>query len=227
MHRDLKSPNLLVDQHFNVKIAGTHLFTEWKRTYVLSWRTIDFGLARIKASLMTSNLGTCQYMAPGSSLFSFFSFFSVPHLSTTIQRSYQVSPILKKQIFIGRNSILYSFFSLTLHSQQLNTHTLTHHTKASAWSSGKCLHDRSRTRACSPCRSPTVSCTRTCAHRCRSRRIPGWRAWWPRVGTRILRSAPRSRMCSTCSSPSNSNHLAKKKKEKKILGTPQICKTQK
>ena len=26
----------------------------------------DFGLARIKAQLMTGNLGTCQYMAPGT-----------------------------------------------------------------------------------------------------------------------------------------------------------------
>jgi len=45
VHRDLKSPNLLVDKHYTVKIA-------------------DFGLARLKTQLMTGNLGTCQYMAP-------------------------------------------------------------------------------------------------------------------------------------------------------------------
>jgi serine/threonine protein kinase len=37
-----------VDKDFNVKIA-------------------DFGLARLKAHVMTGNLGTCQYMAPGNS----------------------------------------------------------------------------------------------------------------------------------------------------------------
>ncbi len=36
-----------VDKDFNVKIA-------------------DFGLARLKAHVMTGNLGTCQYMAPGN-----------------------------------------------------------------------------------------------------------------------------------------------------------------
>eukprot|EP01088_Endostelium_zonatum_P014239 TRINITY_DN3033_c1_g1_i1.p1 TRINITY_DN3033_c1_g1~~TRINITY_DN3033_c1_g1_i1.p1 ORF type:complete len:535 (+),score=157.27 TRINITY_DN3033_c1_g1_i1:62-1666(+) len=45
VHRDLKSPNLLVDKYLNIKIA-------------------DFGLSKVKSSLMTGNLGTCQYMAP-------------------------------------------------------------------------------------------------------------------------------------------------------------------
>lgn len=36
-----------MDKDFNVKIA-------------------DFGLARLKAHVMTGNLGTCQYMAPGN-----------------------------------------------------------------------------------------------------------------------------------------------------------------
>jgi len=45
LHRDLKTPNLLVDKHFQVKIC-------------------DFGLSRLKAQFMTGNLGTPQYMAP-------------------------------------------------------------------------------------------------------------------------------------------------------------------
>lgn len=47
LHRDLKSPNLLVDNQFNIKIS-------------------DFGLARVKAHVqtMTGNCGTVQWMAP-------------------------------------------------------------------------------------------------------------------------------------------------------------------
>jgi serine/threonine protein kinase len=46
-HRDLKSPNLLVDKNYNIKIS-------------------DFGLARVKAHVqtMTGNCGTVQWMAP-------------------------------------------------------------------------------------------------------------------------------------------------------------------
>ncbi|KAE9286708.1 hypothetical protein PR003_g26242 [Phytophthora rubi] len=47
LHRDLKSPNLLVDKNFNIKLS-------------------DFGLARVKAHVqtMTGNCGTVQWMAP-------------------------------------------------------------------------------------------------------------------------------------------------------------------
>lgn len=47
LHRDLKSPNLLVDLQYNIKIS-------------------DFGLARVKAHVqtMTGNCGTVQWMAP-------------------------------------------------------------------------------------------------------------------------------------------------------------------
>lgn len=47
LHRDLKSPNLLVDKNYNIKIS-------------------DFGLARVKAHVqtMTGNCGTVQWMAP-------------------------------------------------------------------------------------------------------------------------------------------------------------------
>eukprot|EP00005_Dracoamoeba_jomungandri_P000136 CAMPEP_0174253222 /NCGR_PEP_ID=MMETSP0439-20130205/2600_1 /TAXON_ID=0 /ORGANISM="Stereomyxa ramosa, Strain Chinc5" /LENGTH=524 /DNA_ID=CAMNT_0015334131 /DNA_START=20 /DNA_END=1594 /DNA_ORIENTATION=- len=45
LHRDLKSANLLVDSNFNVKIT-------------------DFGLTRVKAQVMTGNVGTPHYMAP-------------------------------------------------------------------------------------------------------------------------------------------------------------------
>ncbi|KDO27537.1 TKL/DRK protein kinase [Saprolegnia parasitica CBS 223.65] len=47
LHRDLKSPNLLVDDDFGLKIS-------------------DFGLARVKAhqQTMTGNCGTTQWMAP-------------------------------------------------------------------------------------------------------------------------------------------------------------------
>lgn len=47
LHRDLKSPNLLVDNAFGIKIS-------------------DFGLARVKAHIqtMTGNCGTMQWMAP-------------------------------------------------------------------------------------------------------------------------------------------------------------------
>jgi hypothetical protein len=47
LHRDLKSPNLLVDKNYNIKLS-------------------DFGLARVKAHVqtMTGNCGTVQWMAP-------------------------------------------------------------------------------------------------------------------------------------------------------------------
>ncbi|ETV98268.1 TKL protein kinase [Aphanomyces invadans] len=47
LHRDLKSPNLLVDCHYAIKIS-------------------DFGLSRVKAHVqtMTGNCGTVQWMAP-------------------------------------------------------------------------------------------------------------------------------------------------------------------
>jgi hypothetical protein len=47
LHRDLKSPNLLVDKNYNTKLS-------------------DFGLARVKAHVqtMTGNCGTVQWMAP-------------------------------------------------------------------------------------------------------------------------------------------------------------------
>lgn len=47
LHRDLKSPNLLVDSEYTIKIS-------------------DFGLARVKAHVqtMTGNCGTVQWMAP-------------------------------------------------------------------------------------------------------------------------------------------------------------------
>nr|CCA16589.1 protein kinase putative [Albugo laibachii Nc14] len=47
LHRDLKSPNLLVDSDYTIKIS-------------------DFGLARVKAHVqtMTGNCGTVQWMAP-------------------------------------------------------------------------------------------------------------------------------------------------------------------
>lgn len=47
LHRDLKSPNLLVDSNYQIKIS-------------------DFGLARVKAHVqtMTGNCGTVQWMAP-------------------------------------------------------------------------------------------------------------------------------------------------------------------
>lgn len=47
LHRDLKSPNLLVDKNFTIKLS-------------------DFGLARVKAHVqtMTGNCGTVQWMAP-------------------------------------------------------------------------------------------------------------------------------------------------------------------
>ncbi|KAH9102542.1 hypothetical protein LEN26_010993 [Aphanomyces euteiches] len=47
LHRDLKSPNLLVDRHYAIKIS-------------------DFGLSRVKAHVqtMTGNCGTVQWMAP-------------------------------------------------------------------------------------------------------------------------------------------------------------------
>nr|CCA23310.1 protein kinase putative [Albugo laibachii Nc14]CCA24354.1 protein kinase putative [Albugo laibachii Nc14] len=47
LHRDLKSPNLLVDANYTIKLS-------------------DFGLARVKAHVqtMTGNCGTVQWMAP-------------------------------------------------------------------------------------------------------------------------------------------------------------------
>lgn len=47
LHRDMKSPNLLVNKNFSIKIT-------------------DFGLARVKAQIrtMTGNCGTVQWMAP-------------------------------------------------------------------------------------------------------------------------------------------------------------------
>jgi serine/threonine protein kinase len=46
LHRDLKSPNLLVDKNYTIKIA-------------------DFGLSRVKVhvQVMTGNCGTIQWMA--------------------------------------------------------------------------------------------------------------------------------------------------------------------
>lgn len=47
LHRDMKSPNLLVEQNYSIKIS-------------------DFGLSRVKAQIqtMTGNCGTVQWMAP-------------------------------------------------------------------------------------------------------------------------------------------------------------------
>uniref|UniRef100_A0AAV1UUN1 Protein kinase domain-containing protein n=1 Tax=Peronospora matthiolae TaxID=2874970 RepID=A0AAV1UUN1_9STRA len=47
LHRDMKSPNLLVERNFSIKIS-------------------DFGLSRVKAQIqtMTGNCGTVQWMAP-------------------------------------------------------------------------------------------------------------------------------------------------------------------